>query len=378
MTVAGTVLGVGAFVATIGFAQTSALQVATRFDAVASTRAVVASVVEEGTDGETRPVMQLPWDAATRIERLSGVEEAALLSQIPVEDEQIAAVLVDDPSAPTLAQPRLFAASPDILDAVGASVVTGRMFDGGHDSRGDRVAVISARAAHGLRISDIASQPSIFIGGGAYAVIGIYDGVQYESDLVEAVVIPSGTGRSDFDLVSPDKVLAHLAVGGGPIVNTQAPITLSPDTPAAIDVAAPAGISTLREDIQSDINLVFLILSIVVLLAGGLGIANVTTLSVMERVGEIGLRRAVGSTPMQIAVHFITESVVIGTLGGLTGSALGVISIVVVAATRGWVPVADPWVAVGGLVMGAAVGLVAGGVPARRAARIEPVDALRG
>ena len=93
--------------------------------------------------------------------------------------------------------------------------------------------------------------------------------------------------------------------------------------------------------------------AVIVLLAGGVGIANVTMLSVMERMGEIGLRRA-------------------------TGAALGVFAAVVISVLRNWTPVVDPWIAVGGALLGAVVGLVAGGLPARRAARIGPVVALRG
>jgi putative ABC transport system permease protein len=378
LTVIGTVLGVGALVATVGFAQTSALQIAHQFNKVASTQAVVSPAKEEGASGEAVAVTQLPWDAATRIESLSGVESAALLSKLPAPQEGIAAVQVDDPSAPIGAQPHLFASSPGLFDAVGGTVDVGRMFDSGHDSRGDRVAVMNVATAEALGIDDVDSRPSVFIGGLAYAVIGIYSGSTWDGELQDAIVIPTGAARKDFGLASPDEVQVHLTTNGGPIVYQQAPVALAPDNPATIEVAAPAGSSDLRKSIQSDVNLIFVILSVIVLLAGGLGIANVTTLSVMERVGEIGLRRAVGSTPRQIAAQFVVESVIIGLLGGLMGSALGVLAIVTVAVVQHWTPVTNPLVALGGIVLGALVGLVAGWLPARRAARIEPVDALRG
>jgi len=114
-----------------------------------------------------------------------------------------------------------------------------------------------------------------------------------------------------------------------------------------------------------------------VLLAGGVGITNVTMLSVMERTPEIGLRRAVGATSKQIAGQFMIEAVVIGLLGGLIGASLGIIAVIAVSAFRGWAPVADPRLALGGAVLGALIGLVAGAIPARRAANIEPVAALR-
>jgi putative ABC transport system permease protein len=101
-------------------------------------------------------------------------------------------------------------------------------------------------------------------------------------------------------------------------------------------------------------------------------------LSVMERIGEIGLRRALGATRRNIATQFMVESVVIGLLGGLIGSALGVFAVVIVSVVQGWTPIIDPWLAIGSALLGAVVGLAAGAFPARRASNIEPITALRG
>jgi putative ABC transport system permease protein len=98
----------------------------------------------------------------------------------------------------------------------------------------------------------------------------------------------------------------------------------------------------------------------------------------MERVGEIGLRRALGATKRDIARQFIVESAVIGLLGGLIGSALGVLAVVVVSLLQGWTPILDPFVAVGAALLGIVVGLAAGAYPAVRASNIEPITALRG
>jgi putative ABC transport system permease protein len=192
------------------------------------------------------------------------------------------------------------------------------------------------------------------------------------------VVLPTDTARADFGLVAPGNAQARIAIGTGPQLRTQAALALAPDDPDSLEVRAPDGRSELGREVQADVNGVFLVLAVIVLLAGGVGIANVTMLSVMERVGEIGLRRAIGATGRQIAGQFVAESVVIGLLGGLIGAALGVFAVVIISVARSWTPVVDPWIALAGALLGAAVGLVAGGVPARRAARIEPVDALRG
>jgi putative ABC transport system permease protein len=238
--------------------------------------------------------------------------------------------------------------------------------------------MLGSRAAERLAINRVDTQPSVFIGGVAYAVVGIFDELDRRAEVVDAVVIPTGAARQDFQLASPGDAIARIVVGTGPQLRQQAPLALAPDAVDTLEVSAPQGRSDLARDVQGDVNVVFLILGVIVLLAGGLGIANVTTLSVLERTGEIGLRRALGSTGRQIAGQFVVESIVIGLLGGLIGSALGVFAVIGVSIVQQWSPVLDPWVALGGTVLGAIIGLAAGGIPARRASRIEPVVALRG
>jgi putative ABC transport system permease protein len=257
-------------------------------------------------------------------------------------------------------------------------VVTGRYFDAGHVDRSDRVVVIGSRAAESLGINRVDSQPSIFIGERPYTVIGIVDGMERRPDMLDSVILPMGTARTDFDITAPEELQIRIAVGAGALVSEQAPIALDPNAPETFDVSAPRSGNDLQDDIQADVNVVFLILGAIALLAGGLGIANVTLLSVMERVSEIGLRRALGATRRNIAQQFIVESVVIGLLGGLIGSALGVAAVVAVSVAQGWTPILDPWLAIGAALLGAVVGLAAGAYPALRASKIEPIVALRG
>ncbi|MEI3844540.1 MULTISPECIES: ABC transporter permease [unclassified Microbacterium] len=380
MTILGTVLGIGSLVATIGFAQTAAGQIARQFDGVASTQ-VVVTPAEARTGGQNKTVAagRIPWDGADRVMHLAGVEDAALIADVTLNDaDTITAVPVNDPSAPVPASPKLFAASGDLLPAVDGGLVTGRAFDAGHDRRADRVAMLGEKAAERLGINRVDSQPSIFIGGVAYAVIGIVDGMERRSDLRDGVIIPMGAARADFDVVAPSELAIRITVGAGPQVAKQAVLALQPDEPDTLKARAPAAASDLSQNVQADVNVVFLILGAIALLAGGLGIANVTLLSVMERIGEIGLRRALGATRKQIGRQFMVESIVIGLIGGLIGASLGVIAVVVVAAVQGWAPVTDPLVAVAGALLGAVVGWASGWYPAWRATRIEPVTALRG
>ncbi|WP_309615989.1 ABC transporter permease [Salinibacterium sp.] len=378
MTTLGTVLGIGSLVVTIGFAQTAAGQIARQFDAVAATQVVITPNTTQSANGTAVATARIPWDAAARVERLVGVERAGLITEVPLGELTVTAVPVNDPSAAATLSPAVVATSPELLDAVRGTVVTGRYFDAGHDRRADRVVVLGERAAERLGINRLDTQPAIFIGEISYTVIGIVNGMQRRPDMLDSVILPLGTARADFNVRAPDEVQIQIVIGAGSVVARQAPIAIDPNAPDSYSVQAPPTGSKLQKNVQADINVVFLILGAIALLAGGLGIANVTLLSVMERVGEIGLRRALGATRRQIAGQFMVESVVIGLLGGLIGSALGVFAVVIVALVQQWTPILDPAVAIGSALLGAVVGLAAGVYPALRASSIEPITALRG
>ncbi|TFD54628.1 ABC transporter permease [Cryobacterium frigoriphilum] len=378
MTTLGTVLGIASLVVTIGFAQTAAGQISQQFDAVSATQILIEPGSTRTSSGAEQATGRLPWDAPERVDRLAGVQRAGLLAEVDVVGQRITSVPVNDPSAAQTLSPAVIATSPGLLAAVRGEVVTGRYFDAGHDERADRVAVLGSRAAETLAINRVDRQPSIFIGEVPYTVIGIIDGVERRANLLDAVILPLNTARADFGLTAAAELHVQIDVGAGTLVARQAPIALDSGAPENFTVQAPATASSLQDDIQADVNIVFLTLGILALLAGGLGIANVTLLSVMERVGEIGLRRALGATKRDIARQFIVESAVIGLLGGLIGAALGVFAVVVVSLTQGWTPILDPLVAIGAALLGTVVGLAAGAYPAVRASNIEPITALRG
>lgn len=376
ITLLGTVLGIASLVITIGLAQTAAGQLSKQFDAVAATRVTVEPGKTKGPDGGERTTSRVPWNAVERVSDLAGVETAALFAKLPTT-LTVEAVEVHDPAEVRQSPPPVIAGSPDLLSVVQGHIQTGRFFDSGHDARADRVAVLGSRAAEQLGINRVSGQPAIFVGGRAYTVIGIVDQVGTRDSLLDAVIVPVSTARAELGLTAADSLDIRIAVGAGPVVARQAPIALDPNAPDSFKVGAPAERSALQSSVEADFNLLFVAIGAVALLGGGVGIANVTLLSVTERRGEVGLRRALGARTRDIAGQFMLESVTTGLIGGLIGVVLGLFGLLGVCLVQQWTPVLAPWAAPVGVLLGAVVGLAAGTYPAVKAARIEPVDALR-
>jgi putative ABC transport system permease protein len=118
-------------------------------------------------------------------------------------------------------------------------------------------------------------------------------------------------------------------------------------------------------------------LGAVSLLVGGVGIANIMVISVLERRGEIGLRRALGATRRHVAVQFLSEALLLGAMGGTGGVLLGFAVTAIYANIKGWSTIVPPIAMIGGIAAALLIGGIAGLYPAVRAARLSPTEALR-
>ncbi|HRE03377.1 MAG TPA: FtsX-like permease family protein, partial [Ilumatobacteraceae bacterium] len=105
----------------------------------------------------------------------------------------------------------------------------------------------------------------------------------------------------------------------------------------------PAEPTRQRDAVASDVNVLFILLGLISLVVGAIGIANVTLVTVMERTGEIGLRRALGARRRHIAGQILCESAAMGLVGGIVGASAGIVVVVAVSAQRQWTPLLDPW-----------------------------------
>jgi macrolide transport system ATP-binding/permease protein len=373
LTVLGTVIGVGALVATLGLSKTASNQIVGRFDALSATDVVISPSTRAGGAGAA----VLPWDAESRLLRLNGVAAAGTLADVDVRGALVRSVPINDPLAAGAIQLPMKAASPGLFRAVHARLSTGRLFDAGHSRRADRVLVLGSNAARRLGIERIDQQPAVFVGDRLYAVIGLLSSVRRHASLLGSAIMPEGTARSEFGLRAPALAQVETRIGAVELIVRQAPVALSPVDPGLLKVASPPDPRQLRGEVKNDLNALFLLLGGVSLLVGAIGIANVTLVSVLERVGEIGLRRALGAGRRHIAAQFLLESTAMGFAGGVMGASLGTLVIVGVSATKTWTPVLDPWVPLGAPALGALIGLISGTYPSLRAAALEPVEALR-
>ena len=375
LTVLGIVIGLTALVATLGLTRTAGNRIISQFDQLAATELFITA-----RPGRTTGIVDpkaIPWDAPTRLRRLNGVVASGTMSEVDVGGAVVSSSPVKDPLNQTAFKLSVYAASPDLFRAVRAELETGRFLDLGHSNRSDRVAVLGPDAAGRLGVMGLQQLPAISIGDHLYLVVGILRDVARRPELLGSVIVPEGTARHYFGLAGPGRVVVETKIGAAYLIADQARLALRPDDPRVLKLEVPQEPKRVRDEVQTDVNVMFLMLGGLSLVVGAIGIANITLVGVMERTGEIGLRRAIGATRGHIAAQFLFESASMGVIGGIIGASVGVLIVVAVSAYQVWTPVLDLEAPLLAPLIGGGIGLLSGLYPALRAAHLEPVEALR-
>lgn len=360
----GTVIAVGAFTTTNGLTDSAANAVSASFNELRAT-----TVVFQG------PSTLNEADVA-RLVGLHGVISAGLVWDL--EDQQPLPVSVGPSSnGSTQAQLSVTAMSPPALSTIGAVLASGRLYDSGADRYHQMVALLGAGAATQLGIRSTLGAPAISVAGITLTVVGIVRSTQQESQALLGVIVPpyvAGVIAGNHDR---RRVVTRTSPGAAQLIGRQGPIELDPERPAAVVAEVPPDPTTLRAQVQGALSSLLSVLSFAGVGIGLLSITAVTIMSVVQRRTEIGLRRAVGYGRPQIALLVLLEASVVGVLGGVLGTSVGVLATSAISSGNHWTPVMDPALLIVAPLIGVGIGVLAGVYPAGRAARITPMSALR-
>jgi putative ABC transport system permease protein len=367
LSVLGVAIGIAAMVAVLGVTRSSQAQVLAQLDRLGTNLLTVASS-EPARDAER----QLPATAATSISRTEGVLSASATAQLSDVD------IYRTDMMPRHGGGGLDVRATDtgLLATLDATLLKGTFLT--EQTAKYPVAVLGYQAAHTLGIADVTGEDRIWLSGHWYVVVGILRQVELAPEIDRAALIGLDAATADFGYDGhPSRVYVRTDTDRTAEVATMLSRAANPQSPSRVSVSNPSDALTARLAVADATTSLFLGLGAVALLVGGIGIANVMVISVLERRGEVGLRRALGAARSHVAAQFVLESVLLGTVGGGVGVLLGAAVTVVLAQNRGWQPIIPPLVAGAGLAAAVLVGTVAGLYPALRAARMAPTEALR-
>jgi putative ABC transport system permease protein len=360
----GIAIGIAAMVAVLGISESSKSDLIATLDRLGTNLLTLEpGQTLFGEDAE------LPEQAGPMISRIGPVESVSAVEDVDATVRRTSYIPEEETGGITVK-----AAAPNLLATLGATVRRGVYLDTAKARY--PAAVLGSKTAERLGID----RPgvNVWLGDRWFTVVGILDPVELDPDLDSAALIGLPIAKELFDAQgSASTIYVRANPDDLDDVRSVLGATANPEHPEEVEVSRPSDALEARAAAKTAFTSLFLGLGAVALLVGGVGIANVMVISVLERRSEIGLRRALGATKGHIRLQFITESLLLAGLGGAAGVALGTLITIVYASNRGWDTVVPWYVPAGGITAAVAIGAVAGLYPAMRAARLTPTEALR-
>ncbi|MCX5332606.1 MULTISPECIES: ABC transporter permease [unclassified Streptomyces] len=361
----GIAIGVAAMIAVVGISGSGQAEVDRRLDALGTNLLRVAP--GESLAGEKA---ELPYEAVSMIRRIPPVRQVAATGATDAHVYRNERIAIGRTGSLTV-----LAAGRELLPAVGGQVRRGRWLDSATDEY--PAVVLGATAAQRLDVYTPGTR--LWLGGRWFSLIGVLDPVPLAPELDSAALVGWSAARTYLGFEGhPSTVYVRAQDSEVAAVRAVLPATAHPENPGEVRISRPSDALAAREATESALTGLLLGLGGVALLVGGVGVGNTMVISVLERRGEIGLRRALGATRGQIRTQFVTESLLLSLIGGLAGTVLGTLITAGYALSRDWPTVVPAWASVAGVAATLLIGMIAGLYPAVRASRLAPTEALAG